>query len=201
MLLADERHDFIRTFYADLASVDFAKLVEVHDEMVADAEGGLRHAQGRRTAGAARPALRRARSSRCRCRSTLAQLKKGDRRGIRTAFDKLYEHRYAHHSPDEPVEMVNIRLAVDRQAAEAEISRAQARRHGDAGAPPPGLSRRCRQAGRLPGLCTRDPLGAGVALRRAGADPGARHHDRAVQGRRLQRRAIGRTDHHGGRRR
>ena len=25
---------------------------------------------------------------------------------------KLYEHRYAHHSPDEAVEMVNIRLAV-----------------------------------------------------------------------------------------
>ena len=31
--------------------------------------------------------------------------------GIRKAFDALYEHRYAHHSPDEPVEMVNIRLA------------------------------------------------------------------------------------------
>ena len=43
---------------------------------------------------------------------TMAQLKKGDRRGIRTAFDELYEQRYAHHSPDEPVEMVNIRLAV-----------------------------------------------------------------------------------------
>ena len=28
------------------------------------------------------------------------------------AFDALYEHRYAHHSPDEPVEMVNIRLAM-----------------------------------------------------------------------------------------
>ena len=41
---------------------------------------------------------------------TLDQLKKTDRKGIRTAFDKLYEHRYAHHSPDEPVEMVNIRL-------------------------------------------------------------------------------------------
>src|SRR5262249_48117757 len=24
--------------------------------------------------------------------------------------DELYEHRYAHHSPEEPVEMVNIRL-------------------------------------------------------------------------------------------
>ena len=39
------------------------------------------------------------------------QLTNGDRQGIRNAFDELYEHRYAHHSPDEPVEMVNIRLA------------------------------------------------------------------------------------------
>ena len=31
---------------------------------------------------------------------------------MRAAFDALYEHRYAHHSPDEPVEMVNIRLAM-----------------------------------------------------------------------------------------
>src|SRR5262249_56138451 len=43
---------------------------------------------------------------------TLEQLKAADRRGIRQAFDAMYEHRYAHHSPDEPVEMVNIRLAV-----------------------------------------------------------------------------------------
>src|SRR5207253_1099227 len=40
----------------------------------------------------------------------LAQLKRGERKAIRTAFDQLYEHRYAHHSPEEPVEMVNIRL-------------------------------------------------------------------------------------------
>ena len=38
------------------------------------------------------------------------QLKRGERKAIRTAFDQLYEHRYAHHSPEEPVEMVNIRL-------------------------------------------------------------------------------------------
>ena len=40
----------------------------------------------------------------------LDQLKRGDRAGIRAAFDRLYEHRYAHHSPEESVEMVNIRL-------------------------------------------------------------------------------------------
>ena len=38
------------------------------------------------------------------------QLKAADHRAIRAAFDALYEHRYAHHSPDEPVEMVNIRV-------------------------------------------------------------------------------------------
>ena len=42
---------------------------------------------------------------------TRQALAKADRRKIRAAFDALYEHRYAHHSPDEPVEMVNIRLA------------------------------------------------------------------------------------------
>src|SRR5262245_1871792 len=33
MLLADERHDFIRTAYSDLASVDFADLIKIHEEM------------------------------------------------------------------------------------------------------------------------------------------------------------------------
>jgi N-methylhydantoinase A len=39
------------------------------------------------------------------------RLKRADRAGIRKAFDALYEHRYAHSSPDEPVEVVNMRVA------------------------------------------------------------------------------------------
>jgi N-methylhydantoinase A len=109
MLLADERHDFTRTVYADLASVDFDKLVAVHDEMVAEAKGSLRHAKNAqhqiqldiRYVG---------QEFTLSVPVELAQLKRGDRQGIRTAFDALYEQRYAHHSPDEPVEMVNIRL-------------------------------------------------------------------------------------------
>ncbi len=111
MLLADERHDFIRTYYADLAAVDFDKLLKVHDEMVGEAQTGLRHARG---------AVRQihldlrytGQEFTLPVPVTLAQLKKADRRGVRAAFDRLYEQRYAHHSPDEPVEMVNIRLAV-----------------------------------------------------------------------------------------
>lgn len=111
MLLADERHDFIRTCYADLASVDFARLVAIHEEMVAEAEGGLRHRKG-----AERQVHLDLRYTgqefTLSVPVTLAQLEKGDRRAIRTAFDRLYERRYAHHSPDEPVEMVNMRLAM-----------------------------------------------------------------------------------------
>jgi N-methylhydantoinase A len=109
MLLADERHDFIRTVYADLAGVDFGKLVKVHDEMVAEAKSGLRHGKDAqfqisldiRYVG---------QEFTLSVPVSLDTLKRGDRKAIRTAFDALYEHRYAHHSPDEPVELVNIRL-------------------------------------------------------------------------------------------
>ena len=109
MLLADERHDFIRTVYSDLANVDFAKLVTVHEEMVASARASLRH--GKDARHEIRLDLRYVgQEFTLSVPVELAQLKNGDREGIRTAFDELYEQRYAHHSPEEPVEMVNIRL-------------------------------------------------------------------------------------------
>ena len=110
MLLADERHDFIRTFYCDLAGLDFKALNAVHDEMTSEAKKSLRHSRNAQWQIAldlryvgqeftlSVPVSREA-------------IKKGERQKIRAAFDALYEHRYAHQSPDEPVEMVNIRLA------------------------------------------------------------------------------------------
>ena len=111
MLLADERHDFIRTFYSDLANADFAKLVAVHDEMAAEAAAALRHAKD---------AVRRVdldiryvgQEFTLPVPVDRADLIAADQHGIRAAFDALYDQRYAHHSPDEPVEIVNIRVAV-----------------------------------------------------------------------------------------
>ena len=111
MLLADERHDFIRTHFSDLASLDFARLVEVHEEMRAEALASLRHNRGAHEQIALD--LRYVgQEFTLSVPVTLKQLKAGDRKAIRKAFDALYEHRYAHHSPDEPVEMVNMRLAI-----------------------------------------------------------------------------------------
>ena len=111
MLLADERHDFIRTFYSDLATLDFATLAKVHHEMIAEGTASLRHA-----AEAERQIHLDLRyvgqEFTLQVPVSAGQIERADRAGIRAAFDALYEHRYAHHSPDEPVEMVNIRLAM-----------------------------------------------------------------------------------------
>jgi len=111
MLLADERHDYIRTFYGDLAGIDFAEVVRAHGEMVQEAGAALRH--GAKAQRQIHLDLRYVgQEFSLQVPVTLEQLKAGDHRAIRKAFDALYQHRYAHHSPDEPVEMVNIRLAV-----------------------------------------------------------------------------------------
>jgi N-methylhydantoinase A len=109
MLLADERHDFIRTVYSDLANADFGNLVTVHDEMVADAKASLRHSKDAQFQ--IQLDLRyTGQEFTLSVPVELNQLKRSDRKGIRSAFDELYERRYAHYSPEEPVEMVNIRL-------------------------------------------------------------------------------------------
>jgi len=111
MLLADERHDFIRTFYCDLATVDFAALLKIHHEMVAQAAATLRHAaQAQRQIHLDLRYV--GQEFTLQVPVGVEAIASGDRAGIRAAFDALYEHRYAHHSPDEPVEMVNIRLAL-----------------------------------------------------------------------------------------
>src|SRR5205807_2092681 len=59
---------------------------------------------------------------------TEKQIRAGDRRAVRAAFDTLYERRYAHHSPAEPVEIVNIRLAAIGKRASLALPRLSAKR-------------------------------------------------------------------------
>jgi N-methylhydantoinase A len=109
MLMADERHDFSRTFYAELQEADFARLASIHDDMVQDARRVL-------TAGN-EVVLQLAFDLRYVGQEfalsvpvTAQQLASADRAAIRAAFDDLHEQRYAHHAKDEPVEMINLRL-------------------------------------------------------------------------------------------
>jgi N-methylhydantoinase A len=111
MLLADERHDFIRTYYSDLGGIDFKAVTAIYDEMATEALASLRHSK------AAEPLVQLdlryvGQEFTLSVPVTRQQIVDGDREGIRRGFDALYEHRYAHHSPEEPVEMVNIRVTM-----------------------------------------------------------------------------------------
>ena len=199
MLLADERHDFIRTFYSDLASVDFAALV---DGPRRDGDGGARRACATPSDASEQIQLDLryvGQEFTLSVPVTLEQLKRGDRKAIRKAFDALYEHRYAHHSPDEPVEMVNIRLGAIGKRPKLSFPSARQGRHGRrraASATSISPTPRSRCAARLSARAARRRR----AHRGPGAHPGARHHDGAVRGRRLHGGAVGRADHHGRRR-
>ena len=110
MLVADERHDYTRTYYADLMNVDFGHVVNVYEEMVKEAMKSLR--RNKNPEFQIHLDLRYVgQEFTLSVPVTLEQLKAADRKAVRTAFDELYEHRYAHHSPEEPVEIINIRLA------------------------------------------------------------------------------------------
>jgi N-methylhydantoinase A len=131
MLAADERHDFIRTFYADLDGADFRQLERTVAEMAAESAFALANKKGAehrihldlRYVG---------QEFTLSVPVTERQIRAQDRRAIRTAFDRLYDQRYAHHSPEEPVEIVNIRLAAIVKRATLALPRLSAKRRAKA---------------------------------------------------------------------
>jgi N-methylhydantoinase A len=109
MLMADERHDLVRTYLAELNAADFDTVRRITEELTAEAY----------------KLLGRKENVNCQVLFDLRyvgqeftlpvpvtpeQLAKADRKAIRGAFDALHEQRYAHHATDEPVEIINIRL-------------------------------------------------------------------------------------------
>jgi N-methylhydantoinase A len=109
MLMADERHDFSRTFYAELAEADFARIAAIFAEMSADARRVL--TAGNEVSLQLLFDLRYVgQEFALSVPASDEQLARADRAAIRAAFDALHEQRYAHHSKDEPVEIINLRL-------------------------------------------------------------------------------------------
>jgi N-methylhydantoinase A len=109
MLMADERHDFTRTYFSALDEVDFDALMGIYRETVVEAKELLCNVEA--------PSFQILLDLRYVGQEftlsvpvTEAQLLSGDAKAIRESFDNLHEHRFAHHAPDEPVEMVNFRL-------------------------------------------------------------------------------------------
>ena len=155
MLLADERHDFTRTVYSDLASVDFGKLVAVHDEMVKDAKGEPAPRQERGVPDPSRPALHGPGVHAAGAGRRSSSSRRATARPSAPRSTSCTSMRYAHHSPEEPVEMVNIRLgAIGKRPKLSFPSLASAARAAPAGEQQAYFTRR-QQAAHRQGLQAR----------------------------------------------
>jgi N-methylhydantoinase A len=113
MLMADLRHDYVRTYFRPLAESDFTALQAIYAELIT---------QGRELLageGVRAEAMRFERYLDVRyvgqefsIQTPLgeAELATGDRGAIRGRFDEVHDRRFGHHAADEPVEIVNVRL-------------------------------------------------------------------------------------------
>jgi len=115
MLMADERHDLVRTYLAALDEADFGTLGQICEEMTKEAHGVLKEKRNVQTQTMLDLRYVGQEFS-LSVPVTLDQIKSADRTSIRMAFDELHERRYAHHATDEPVEVINVRMvAVGRR--------------------------------------------------------------------------------------
>jgi N-methylhydantoinase A len=110
MLMADERHDFVRTYLAKVNDVDFSVLADIIAGLRRQAAGACRSTSPEYTVQLDLRYVGQEFS--LPVPVTEEQIRSVDRAGIRAAFDALHELRYAHHAPDEPIEMINVRVVV-----------------------------------------------------------------------------------------
>jgi N-methylhydantoinase A len=119
MLLADLRHDYVRTYYKPLADSSLDAIEAIFESMVAEGRA-LLESEGAspeqmsfqlfldmRYVGQEFPIATPIEP---------ADLRRRDRELLRTAFDRMHERRFGHQAIDEGVEVVNLRLtAVGRR--------------------------------------------------------------------------------------
>ena len=113
MLLADIRHDFVRTIYRRLGEIDPAELRQVMAEMSAEAAARLR-AEGITDSEIEYETyldLRYAgQEFTLRTPIRARELADGDKAAVRARFDALHSARFGHVAPDEEAEVINARV-------------------------------------------------------------------------------------------
>ena len=109
MVMTDERHDFVRTYYSEITVADFGLLRRITKEMQEEAR---KLVSGDKEMEAQILFDLRYVGQEFALQVPIAneQLERADVKSIRAAFDAMHEHRYAHSSSDEQIEIINVRL-------------------------------------------------------------------------------------------
>jgi N-methylhydantoinase A len=113
MLMADLRHDYVRTYYRPLAETDFAAISRLFAELE-DQAGALLVSEGVRAEAVAYQRFLDLRyvgqEFAVQTPVAAAEIAAADQPTIRQRYDDLHDRRYGHHAASEAVEVVNLRL-------------------------------------------------------------------------------------------
>jgi N-methylhydantoinase A len=113
MLMADVRQDYVRTYYRRLVEADYAELKRIYAELLAAGNATLEDAD---VAPAARSFqywmdLRYVgQEFWLQIPVTQAEIEAADGAAIQNRFTQIHDDRFGHAAPDEPLELVNLRL-------------------------------------------------------------------------------------------
>jgi N-methylhydantoinase A len=113
MLMADVRQDYVRTYYRRLLEADYAELTKIYAELLAAGNATLEDA-------AVAPAARSyqywmdlryvGQEFWLQIPVTEAEIAAADGAAIQNRFTQIHDDRFGHAAPDEPLELVNLRL-------------------------------------------------------------------------------------------
>src|SRR5262249_20700110 len=134
MLMADLRHDYVRTYYQSLERADFGALERIAGELSADARARVREERS----DDARLDLRHSLEMRYAGQDFSMPvpvdselLARGDREVVVRAFNALHERTFLYHDPAQPLEIVSVRLAaIARRAASPSFTTSDEDRSG-----------------------------------------------------------------------
>jgi N-methylhydantoinase A len=124
MLLADLRHDYVRTYYRSLEGSDFDEIDAIFEELISDGVA-LLNSEG---VDADAMTFQRFLDMRYVGQEFPIQtpidaedLALRDRDVLRKAFDAIHDRRFGHQAADEPVEIVNLRLTATGRRPRAQL--------------------------------------------------------------------------------
>ncbi|MBF9235280.1 hydantoinase/oxoprolinase family protein [Microvirga alba] len=113
MLMSDVRHDFVRTHYRPLADFDYAEIQAIFAELAATGGAALDEAGVELEARSVEYFMDLryvGQEFHLQIPVTADEILHGNSVAIRERFNHVHEHRFDHAAPDEPLELINLRL-------------------------------------------------------------------------------------------
>jgi N-methylhydantoinase A len=113
MLMSDVRHDFVRTHYRILMDADAAETRAIYAELADIGTRALDQAGVEPTARSVEYFMDLryvGQEFHLQIPVTADEVARGEMAAIRRRFDETHQHRFDHAAPNEPVELVNLRL-------------------------------------------------------------------------------------------